>query len=102
MFELPITQAHVADTAGLTSVHVNRTLKGLAKLGTRFHHETVRIDHWDALVKIRDFDPAYLEDDLRPGMGLRIPRACARGNCKKGGRRTRRIDHPGNRVIAAD
>ena len=28
-FELPMTQEQLADTTGLTSVHVNRVLKGL-------------------------------------------------------------------------
>jgi CRP-like cAMP-binding protein len=32
-YELPMTQEQIADTVGLTPVHVNRTLKALDKQG---------------------------------------------------------------------
>jgi CRP-like cAMP-binding protein len=72
VFELPMTQCHLADAAGLTPVHVNRTLKALSSIGTRFSQKTVRIGDWDALVEIGDFDPAYLQDETKPEERLRI------------------------------
>lgn len=71
-FELLMTQSQLADVTGLTPVHVNRTLKGLAEIGTTFHHKFVRIDNWDALVEAGDFDQSYLQDDLRPEERIRI------------------------------
>jgi CRP-like cAMP-binding protein len=71
-FQLPMTQAQLADAAGLTPVHVNRTLKALAGVGTRFGQKTVRIDDWDALVEIGDFDPAYLQDNMKPEERIRL------------------------------
>jgi CRP-like cAMP-binding protein len=61
-FEMPMTQAHLADATGLTPVHINRTLRSLAAIGTVFRHKFVQIEDWDALVKVADFDPAYLQD----------------------------------------
>lgn len=71
-FQLPMTQAQLADAAGLTPVHINRTLRALATIGTRFSQRMVRIDDWDLLVEIGDFYPAYLQDDLKPEERLRI------------------------------
>lgn len=64
VFDLPMTQWQLAHATGLTSVHVNRTLKALAEAGTAFQHRTVRIADWDALVEIGDFDPEYLQIDV--------------------------------------
>jgi CRP-like cAMP-binding protein len=58
VFELPMTQLQMADTTGLTAVHVNRTLKDLARIGITFHHKRVRIEDWDRLVDVGDFDAA--------------------------------------------
>ena len=71
-FNLPMTQAQLADAAGLTPVHINRTLKALAGIGTRFSQRKVWIDDWAALVRMGDFDPAYLQDDLKPEERIRI------------------------------
>ena len=60
-FFFPITQEQLADALGLTSVHVNRTLKALRDEGlVRLTRSEVRIDDWDALVSAAEFDPAYL------------------------------------------
>lgn len=71
-FELAMTQSQLGDATGMTPVHVNRTLKKLALTGTTFRSRTVRIQDWDALVEIGDFDHAYLQDDLKPEERIRI------------------------------
>lgn len=65
-FELPMTQAQLADATGLTPVHVNRTLKQLAEMGTTFRNHVVRIGDWETLVEIGDFDQGYLQDEIKP------------------------------------
>jgi CRP-like cAMP-binding protein len=71
VFELPMTQLQLADATGLTSVHVNRTLKALREAGTAFHHQTVRIADWDKIAEIGDFDADYLQINVRPHELLR-------------------------------
>jgi CRP-like cAMP-binding protein len=66
-FEFAVTQAQLADATGLTSVHVNRTLKalrrdGLSEVGSRI----VRIPSWEALAAVGEFDPSYLQANVRP------------------------------------
>lgn len=60
-FQLPLTQSHLADALGLTTVHVNRTL-GLLKqrCGLMFVDGEVVIEDWEALAAIASFDPSYL------------------------------------------
>lgn len=60
-YELPMTQEELADTLGLTSIHVSRTLKALADEGlvTRTNR-SVRILDWHRLTKLGDFDSNYL------------------------------------------
>jgi CRP-like cAMP-binding protein len=69
-FELPMTQEQLADATGLTSVHVNRVLKGLEADGLisrRRRH--IHFSDWRALQDAGDFTRAYLhvpgEDLLR-------------------------------------
>jgi CRP-like cAMP-binding protein len=60
-WELPLTQDQIADCTGLTAVHVNRTLKGLAKAGLITHERrSVAIDDWKKLARAGDFSPGYL------------------------------------------
>jgi len=61
-YELPMTQDQLADTTGLTSVHVNRMLKALAadKLITRRNGRSVTIGDWRKLANAGDFDRNYL------------------------------------------
>lgn len=61
-YELPMTQEQIADATGLTSVHVNRTLKALAKEGLidRLSPRVIRIADWRKLAEAGDFDSNYL------------------------------------------
>ena len=60
-FELPMTQEQLADATGLTSVHVNRVLKGLEAEGliTRKRRQ-IHFDDWRALQDAGDFSRRYL------------------------------------------
>ena len=63
-FELPMTQEQLADTTGLTPVHVNRVLKGLEADGliTR-RRRVIQFDDWRALQEAGDFSRRYLHID---------------------------------------
>ncbi len=59
--ELPITQVELADTVGLTSVHVNRIIQQLRDQGMIVWREgMLDILRPQALQDFADFDPAYL------------------------------------------
>jgi CRP-like cAMP-binding protein len=66
-YELPMTQEQLADCVGLTSVHVNRTLKSLEaeKLIARESTRGITIGDWKKLAEAGDFDSNYLH--LRHG-----------------------------------
>ena len=57
----------LADSTGLTAVHVNRMLKKLRddKLLT-FRNGEVSVHDWDGLSRVAGFDPAYLYLERRP------------------------------------
>jgi CRP-like cAMP-binding protein len=61
-YELPMTQEQIADCTGLTSVHVNRTLKSLEaeRLIERRTSRTIIIGDWRKLAEAGDFDSTYL------------------------------------------
>ena len=60
-YELPMTQEQIADTVGLTAVHVNRTLKGLDTAGlTTRSKRSVRINDLARLAEVGDFRSTYL------------------------------------------
>lgn len=60
-YELPMTQEQIADTVGLTPVHVNRTLKALDREGlTTRRKRSVVIQDWKKLTETGDFSPVYL------------------------------------------
>jgi CRP-like cAMP-binding protein len=60
-FELPMTQEQLADATALTSVHVNRVLKGLESDGLiRRQRRNVQFDDWRALQDVGDFSRRYL------------------------------------------
>lgn len=60
-YELPMTQEQIADTVGLTSVHVNRTLKSFDREGlTTRSRRSVVIEDWEKLADAGDFNPVYL------------------------------------------
>jgi CRP-like cAMP-binding protein len=55
------TQAHLADMTGLTSVHVNRTLRALRdEHAVDIRGREIRILDWRRLAEIGEFDGAYL------------------------------------------
>lgn len=64
-FSLPIRQAVLADTVGLSDVHINRSLRALreAELAT-FRKHVVTVPDVEALERFAGFDPACLH--LRP------------------------------------
>jgi CRP-like cAMP-binding protein len=66
-YDLPLTQADLADVTGLTSVHVNRMLKKLRDENLlTFRGGKVRIGDWDRLQRVAEFDPTYLHLERRP------------------------------------
>jgi CRP-like cAMP-binding protein len=73
LYQLPITQTDLGDATGLTSVHVNRTLKELriqSLVEMRFG--TVTIHDWDRLAKAGDFNAGFM---LLDGPAPRITEA---------------------------
>lgn len=61
-YELPMTQEQIGDATGLTSVHVNRIIKGLEKDGLidRSSPRSIFIGDWRKLAEVGDFDSGYL------------------------------------------
>lgn len=61
-YELPMSQEQLGEATGLTSVHVNRTLKSLEQDGLieRASPRAIHIGDWRKLVEAGDFDPNYL------------------------------------------
>jgi CRP-like cAMP-binding protein len=71
LYELPMTQEQLADATGLTSVHVNRTMKGLESDGliARVNPRSISIGDWKKLAKVGDFDSNYLHlQDEEPAL----------------------------------
>jgi CRP-like cAMP-binding protein len=66
-YQLPMTQEQLGDVTGLTSVHVNRTLKALEADGLieRVSPRSITIGDWKKLADVGDFDSNYLH--LREG-----------------------------------
>lgn len=66
-YQLPMTQEQLGDATGLTSVHVNRTLKSLEADGLigRLSPRSIVIGDWKKLSEVGDFDSNYLH--LREG-----------------------------------
>jgi hypothetical protein len=59
--ELPVTQAELADTLGLSTVHVNRTLQDLrAENLIILRGKVLTIPDLDALQRAAMFNPNYL------------------------------------------
>jgi CRP-like cAMP-binding protein len=64
-YELPMTQEQLADVLGLTSVHVNRTLKSLEAEGLIARNKrAITISSWEKLQRAGDFNPTYLHLEL--------------------------------------
>jgi CRP-like cAMP-binding protein len=59
--DLPMTQEHIADATGLTSVHVNRMLRVLAEEGVISRKgRRIQVEDRELMRKVADFDPIYL------------------------------------------
>jgi len=60
-YSLPLTQEHLADLLGLTSIHVNRVLNRLKKDGLiATEARTIRLLSREQLMQVADFDARYL------------------------------------------
>lgn len=65
-FLLPLTQAELGDTLGISLVHANRVVGELRARGVvRWRGEHVEILDWPTLRDLAEFDPAYLELERR-------------------------------------
>ncbi len=63
-FECPLNQYLLADSLGLTAVHVNRVLRQLRERNLlMFRDGYVRLYNRDGLVKLASFDESYLEQN---------------------------------------
>jgi len=59
---VPLMQIDIADAAGLSSVHVNRTIQDLRELGALSKNcPGIKVENKDRLVQIAKFDASYLE-----------------------------------------
>ncbi|WP_232629023.1 Crp/Fnr family transcriptional regulator [Methylobacterium sp. Leaf118] len=67
--EFPITQADLGDAMGLSTVHINRTLKELRAAGLiRLRGRQLTIPDFAALRAASLFDPAYLHHERDPSI----------------------------------
>jgi CRP-like cAMP-binding protein len=66
-YDLSLTQAELSECLGLTSVHINRTLKELREQAlVEFRGSRVSIADLAGLRRLAEFDPAYLYLEKRP------------------------------------
>jgi CRP-like cAMP-binding protein len=69
--DFPLTQSDLADTVGLTSVHVNRVIRWLREAGmVTWKGHDLQIDDVGRLRAFSDFDPNYLHLDRVPATAL--------------------------------
>lgn len=60
-FNMPVTQAELADATGMTPVHVNRVLQALRTDGLIISNKKqITIPDWQKLTEASEFDPLYL------------------------------------------
>ncbi|KQP26604.1 helix-turn-helix domain-containing protein [Methylobacterium sp. Leaf100] len=65
-YGLPITQSELADTAGITIVHANRSLQELRRRGLiEMRGRSLKILNFDRLKQLAEFQSAYLHLDGR-------------------------------------
>lgn len=63
-FLLPLTQTEIADTLGLSNVHVNRTLRKLVSEGyLKYDGTQIEISDYQRLANLCDFDLSHLHLD---------------------------------------
>jgi CRP-like cAMP-binding protein len=61
-FAIPLTQSELADACGISSVHANRVVQELRRLGlVEWNSRQVRIRDWNGLARIGDFSAEYLQ-----------------------------------------
>jgi CRP-like cAMP-binding protein len=66
-FDFPISQVELSDALGLSSVHVNRTVRELRDRGLiTWENSHVRILNWAGLKSCAQFDPTYLNIGQTP------------------------------------
>jgi CRP-like cAMP-binding protein len=66
-FQLPVSQVEIADSLGLSAVHVNRVLQDLRREGVLdYRGRSVVISNWARLQARGDFDPHYLHFRAQP------------------------------------
>jgi CRP-like cAMP-binding protein len=69
-YELPLTQAEIADALGLSTVHVNRSLQALRrKKLLSFERGQVAILDWEGLKTAGEFESRYLHVGRDPERG---------------------------------
>jgi CRP-like cAMP-binding protein len=60
-YDFPLTQIELSESLGLTSVHVNRTLQEMRRLGLiEAENRRINILDLEALKGVAEFDPSYL------------------------------------------
>ncbi|WP_447556368.1 Crp/Fnr family transcriptional regulator [Vreelandella sp. EE22] len=60
-FNMPVTQAELADATGLTPVHVNRVMQALRSDGLiSTRKQQVTLPDWEKICQAAEFDPLYL------------------------------------------
>lgn len=70
-YELPMTQEQIGDATGLTSVHVNRTLKSLAEDGLVHRDKRyLSFTDWDSMMSVAEFSTLYLHLDQSKPLGI--------------------------------
>lgn len=61
--EMPMTQTDLADTVGLSLVHVNRSLRSLREQGfVTVNKDWIRLDDIPALIDMSEFNPDHLSE----------------------------------------
>lgn len=66
-FELPLSQAVLADVLGLSTVHVNRVVAELRAMDVlAWSQGRIEILDWDRLAALAEFDPSYLRLHSEP------------------------------------
>jgi CRP-like cAMP-binding protein len=66
-FRMPLTQAKLADTLGLSAVHTNRVLRELREGGfVEWQGDRVTVKDWVGLKELAEFDSTYLSGQHEP------------------------------------
>lgn len=72
-FSIAWTQSDLADACGISSVHANRVVQELRRLGVvDWRPKYVRIRDWERLVKVGDFSADYLRLPVGANSGARL------------------------------